>query len=118
MTGSDARALALGRTLVALGATPVSFSDTTGSIVDAEGFDANTVAQLESMLANRGRLQEFRHVSRTASFHDSTESVWTLCPGAEVAFPTTSTNEVNADDAAALADNGCKVSLTNNSYER
>jgi glutamate dehydrogenase (NADP+) len=112
VSGSDARSLALAKTLVSLGAAPLSFSDASGSIVEPEGFDLEAIQQLESMLANRGRLQEFRHVSSTAAFHASAEdSVWARTKGAQVAFPAVSNNEVSADDAASLAEAGCLAVL-------
>ena len=110
LTGSDARSLALARALIELGAAPVSFTDATGALVQPRGFDASDVDALEALLQARGRLSEFHHVSSAAAFHDaSTGPVWAHVKGsAELAFPTQSTNEVNADDAAMLVEGGCR----------
>jgi len=110
LSGSGKKTVVLAKLLCEIGAVPVSFSDATGVLLDNEGFDLDSVISLEKLIANHGRLEDFRHVSKTCSFHPagSGKSLWELAKG-DAAFPAMSHSEVSADDAALLADHGCKI---------
>jgi glutamate dehydrogenase (NADP+) len=110
ISGSSKKALTIAKRLCKKGALPISFSDSTGFLLDSEGFDVDAVSSLEKLLSNHGRLEDFRHISKTCSFHatDSGKSLWETAKG-DVAFPTFFNAEISADDAASLVDSGCKA---------
>jgi glutamate dehydrogenase (NADP+) len=96
--------------LIALGAKPVTFSDSSGYIYDAAGLDAAKLSHLMQIKnLRRGRVQEY--------VEKYPEAVYTPIDAAldhnplwdhkaDCAFPSATQNEINAVDARNLLNNG------------
>ena len=92
--------------LIQLGAKPVSMSDSNGTVIDPDGFDAEKLAYvMELKNVKRGRMSEYVKKYPTAKYYES-KKPWGLVK-AEIAMPSATQNEINADDAKALIENGC-----------
>ena len=91
--------------LIALGAVPVSLSDSGGSIVDPQGINQEKLEWLIDLKnKKRGRISEYAREFGVS--HYEGKRPWGLCP-AEVALPCATQNEISKEDARALIDNGC-----------
>ncbi|WP_106849805.1 NADP-specific glutamate dehydrogenase [Blastococcus sp. Marseille-P5729] len=87
-----------------LGATVVTMSDSSGYIVDENGIDLDLLREIKEQ--RRGRISEYAEQRQGVSF-SSSGSMWEV-PMA-VALPCATQNELDADDAKALAKNNCVV---------
>jgi glutamate dehydrogenase (NADP+) len=99
--------------LLALGARPVTLSDSSGFIHDEAGIDA---AKLKFVLdlknLRRGRIKEYTDAFRTARYVPfdvalDYNPLWDV--PAQCAFPSATQNEINGKDAANLLRNGVYV---------
>lgn len=92
--------------LLHLGAKPISFSDSKGTIYEPDGFSAEQVA-LVMQIKNemRGRIKEYMAHSRTVVFEENKKPWHIKC---DYAFPSATQNEISGEDAQALANGGCK----------
>ena len=96
--------------LIALGAKPVTFSDSSGYIYDESGLDAaklNHLMQIKNL--RRGRVQEYVEKYPEAVYTPFDASLdhnplWDH--KADCAFPSATQNEINAADARNLLKNG------------
>jgi len=89
------------------GAKPITFSDSGGYIVDEEGIDRDKLAYVMDLKnVKRGRIKEYAEKYPNAVYTEGT-GVWRV--KADTAFPSATQNEISAEDAKALVDNGCKV---------
>jgi glutamate dehydrogenase (NADP+) len=96
--------------LIALGAKPVTFSDSSGYIYDESGVDAaklNHLMQIKNL--RRGRVQEYVEKYPEAVYTPFDASLdhnplWNH--KADCAFPSATQNEINAADARNLLNNG------------
>lgn len=97
--------------LLALGAKPVSISDSSGFIHDPDGI---THERLEFLMHlknhRRGRVHEYAEKFPSASFHATepggdSNPLWQI--PCDCAFPSATQNEINEIDAKHLVDNGC-----------
>ncbi len=87
-----------------LGGRVVTLSDSSGYIYDADGIDAEKLAYImELKNVKRGRIKEYAE-KYGCEFHEG-QRPW----GAkvDVALPCATQNEVNAEEAQILVDNGC-----------
>jgi glutamate dehydrogenase (NADP+) len=99
--------------LIELGAKPVSMSDSNGVIYDPEGIDReklNWVMELKNV--RRGRIREYAERFPSAIFVPTDvqmdhNPLWAM--KADCAFPCATQNEINATDAANLAQNGVSL---------
>ncbi len=96
---------------LALGARPISFSDSNGFIVDEAGIDTEKL-QFVMHLKNhrRGRIREYVDKYPSATFVERDPNadhnpLWDI--KADIALPSATQNEINAKDAANLVANGC-----------
>ena len=88
----------------ALGAKVVTFSDSSGYVVDEDGVDLELLKQIKEV--ERGRVADY--VARKPGSQLVTDgSVWNVA--CDVALPCATQNELNADDAATLLRQGCQV---------
>jgi glutamate dehydrogenase (NADP+) len=98
--------------LIALGAKPVTLSDSSGYIYDQEGIDRG---KLDFVMAlkneRRGRIQEYADEYPSAVYTPlqeeparGTDPMWTH--EAQCAFPCATQNEINAEDVQGLLDAG------------
>ena len=95
--------------LIALGAKPVSLSDSGGFVHDPDGIDdekLHWVMELKNV--RRGRIQEyverFPRATFTPAATDGRNPLWAI--PAHCAFPCATQNEISGPDAAALVANG------------
>ena len=96
--------------LLDLGAKPITLSDSSGTIVDQEGIDRDKLQYvMELKNIRRGRIKDYADNYKVPYFKDL--SVWDVVKKeglkAELAFPSATQNEINAEHAQALVDNGC-----------
>ncbi len=89
-----------------LGAKPVTCSDSTGWIYDAEGIDVALLKEVKEV--KRARLSEYAVARPSAEYHEKKageHGVWTV--KCDVALPCATQNELDLEDAKALVANGC-----------
>jgi glutamate dehydrogenase (NADP+) len=96
--------------LLDLGAKPITLSDSSGTIVDEKGIDRDKLQYvMELKNIRRGRIKEYADKYKASYFKDL--SVWDVVKKeslkAELAFPSATQNEIDAEHAQALVDNGC-----------
>lgn len=92
--------------LIDLGAIPVSFSDSAGSVYDKEGIDREKLAYVMDLKnRRRGRIREF--AEKFSLEYMEGRQPWSI--PCECAFPSATQNEIDGEDAAALLRNGCGV---------
>jgi len=87
-----------------LGGKPVTCSDSTGWVYDAEGIDLAALKEIKEV--KRARLSEYKNYRPNAEYHEG-RGVWTV--KADIALPCATQNELNLDDAKALVANSIKV---------
>jgi len=89
-----------------LGATCVSLSDSSGTIYDKNGIDAEKLAWvMELKNVRRGRIKEYADVFN-AEYREGVRPWDIPC---DCAFPSATQNEISGEDAAKLLENGCYV---------
>lgn len=89
-----------------LGAKPVTCSDSTGWIYDAEGIDVALLKEIKEV--KRARLTEYAAARPSAEYHEKKageHGVWTV--KCDIALPCATQNELDLEDAKALVANGC-----------
>jgi glutamate dehydrogenase (NADP+) len=95
--------------LLALGARPVTLSDSDGFIHDPDGIDQEKLEWVK-VLKNerRGRIREYAERFPRSTYHAAVEGdanpLWAV--PADCAFPSATQNEITAKDAANLVANG------------
>jgi len=105
ITGSGKNAMAVAEKLLEYGAIPLTLSDTTGVIYEPRGFDKNAMKTLKKIKSERGaRVGRYIIASTTAKYNEP-ENMFTI--PCDVVFPCGSINQISADEATILADNGC-----------
>jgi glutamate dehydrogenase (NADP+) len=89
-----------------LGGTVISLSDSDGTIHDPDGIDADKLKFVKELkLDRRGRIAEY--AEEFGCEYLEGEAPWNL--DCDLAFPCATQNELDADAARALVDNGCKA---------
>ena len=89
-----------------LGGKVVTLSDSAGFIHDPDGIDAEKLSYvIELKNIRRGRIKEYADKYGCA-YHEG-KRPWII--KGEAAFPSATENEIQKEDAEALAENGCKV---------
>ena len=89
-----------------LGAKPVTCSDSTAWIYDAEGIDVALLKEVKEV--KRARLTEYAAARPSAEYHEKKageHGVWTV--KCDIALPCATQNELDLEDAKALVANGC-----------
>lgn len=87
-----------------MGAKPVTASDSTGWIYDADGIDLAVLKELKEV--KRARLSEYINYRPNAEYH-SGRGVWSV--KADIALPCATQNELLLSDAEGLVANGVKA---------
>ena len=85
-----------------LGAKPVTCSDSTGWVYDAEGIDLDALKVIKEV--KRARLTEYKKYRPNAEYHEG-KGVWSV--KCDVALPCATQNELGLEDAKQLVANGC-----------
>ncbi|MEC9050442.1 MAG: NADP-specific glutamate dehydrogenase, partial [Candidatus Neomarinimicrobiota bacterium] len=89
-----------------LGAKVVTLSDSSGSIHDEDGIDADKLAWVMDLKNNRrGRIKEYADEFGATYFES--ERPWSV--SCDIALPCATQNEINGDNAKTMISNGCKV---------
>ena len=90
---------------IQLGAKVVSLSDSSGTIHDAEGIDAEKLAFVMDLKnVKRGRISEYLEKYPSATFLKG-ETPWSI--PCDIALPCATQNELHGEDAKQLIANGC-----------
>ncbi|MGN6503022.1 MAG: NADP-specific glutamate dehydrogenase, partial [Pseudolysinimonas sp.] len=87
-----------------LGAVPVTASDSSGYVVDDAGIDVGLLKQIKEV--ERGRIAEYAARRPGARFVEG-GSVWDVA--GDIAIPSATQNELDADHARALVANGVRA---------
>ncbi len=97
--------------VIQLGGTVLTFSDSSGYIVDEEGIDSKKLAFVMDLKNNRrGRISEYQKKYPNANYQPTSAGaksnlLWDV--KCDVALPSATQNEINEIDAANLVKNGC-----------
>ena len=87
-----------------LGGKPVTCSDSTGWVYDAEGIDVALLKEIKEV--KRARLTEYAAARPSAEYHEvGGAKVWSV--KCDIALPCATQNELDLEDAKALVANGC-----------
>jgi glutamate dehydrogenase (NADP+) len=87
-----------------LGAIPMTMSDSDGYIYDPDGIDrAKLDYIMELKNVERGRIKEYVEEYPSAQYHEGKRPWYEK---ADIALPCATQNEINAEQAQALVDNG------------
>ena len=86
---------------IALGAKPVTMSDSTGWVYDPEGIDLKAIKEIKEV--KRERLTAYKAYRPNSEYHEG-KGVWTV--KCDIALPCATQNELDAEDAKALIANG------------
>lgn len=87
-----------------LGAKVVTLSDSSGMIHDPDGIDEEKLEFVKELKnVKRGRIKEYAE-KYGVKYHEGKRPWHVKC---DVALPSATQNEINAEDAKALIDNGC-----------
>ncbi len=106
ISGSGNVAQFTAQKLLQLGAVPLTFSDSSGFIYDPAGVDEEKLDfVMELKNVRRGRIKEYA-TRFGCEYHDG-KTPWAV--PCDAAFPSATQNEIEAGDAKALVDNGCRV---------
>jgi len=90
-----------------LGAKVVTLSDSSGFVVAEEGLTQEMWGELMDLKnVRRGRIRELADKFPGVTYHEGT-GVWNV--KCDIALPCATQNELDADDAKALLDNGCST---------
>lgn len=91
--------------ILELGGIPLSFSDSSGSVVDEKGIDREKLEYVMDLKNNRrGRIKEYVEKYPEATYLEGQRPWSVKC---EVALPAATENEISEEDAKNLLDNGC-----------
>jgi glutamate dehydrogenase (NADP+) len=97
--------------LLDLGGKVITLSDSNGTIVDEAGVTKEKLAYvLDLKNIRRGRIKEYAEKFNGVTYYED-KSVWDVIKEEgikiDLAFPSATENEINADQAQALVNNGC-----------
>lgn len=92
--------------LLDLGALPVSFSDSGGTVYDKDGVTFEKLEFLKHLKnLRRGRIREY--ADKFGAEYREGQTPWSI--PCECAFPSATQNELSGEDARTLLANGCRV---------
>lgn len=105
VSGSGNVALHTIEKLTALGANAVTCSDSSGYVVDEKGIDLDLLKQVKEV--ERARVEVYAERRGTSARFVPGRRVWEV--PADIALPSATQNELDADDATALIRGGVKA---------
>lgn len=104
ISGSGNVALYAAEKLIALGAKPVTLSDSSGFIHDPDGIDNNKLAWVKDLKElRRGRIAEYA-TEFGVRYYEGQRPWQVPC---DIVLPCATENELDTEDAKLLLDNGC-----------
>ncbi|MGB2997233.1 MAG: NADP-specific glutamate dehydrogenase [Phycisphaerae bacterium] len=86
-----------------MGAKVIAMSDSNGYIVDEAGIKPDTVKRIKEV--ERGRIREYADEHKSATYTEGWRDIWSV--PCDVALPSATQNEIDADTARQLVKNGC-----------
>ncbi len=97
--------------VIQMGGKNISFSDSSGTIIDPEGIDMEKLEYVMDLKNNRReRIKEYAEKYPGSQYYDG-KSVWEVIKDqsikVDIAFPSATQNEITEDQAIALVKNGC-----------
>ena len=111
VSGSGNVAIYAMEKLYQLGATPITCTDSTGTIYHESGIDLSLIKKLkeESRTSLEAYLAEHKDAQfiPTSEYPNDGHAVWRI--KADAAFPCATQNELTVADAQALVSNGCQL---------
>ncbi|MDN5384363.1 NADP-specific glutamate dehydrogenase [Streptomyces sp. LB8] len=105
VSGSGNVAIYTMEKLIALGANPVTCSDSGGYVVDDKGIDIELLKQIKEV--ERGRVSEYAERRGASARFVPNGRVWEV--PADIALPSATQNELDEKDAETLIRNGVKA---------
>ncbi len=102
ISGSGNVAIYAAEKAMEMGATVITLSDSTGWILEEGGIDLALAKEIKEV--KRGRLSDYAAL-RPGAKYQAGKGVWTA--PCQVALPCATQNELDLEDAKALAANGC-----------
>ena len=106
ISGSGNVALHVAEKLIELGARPITLSDSSGTVHDPDGIDADKLEWVKDLKkVRRGRISEYAE-EFGLEFHEAARPWKVPC---DLAFPCATENEIEASDARSLIENGCRA---------
>lgn len=103
ISGSGNVALYAAEKAYALGAKPVTLSDSNGYIYDPAGINLDIAKDIKEV--RRARISEYTKEVPGSEYHEG-RGVWSV--KCDIALPCATQNELNEEDAQTLINNGCK----------
>ena len=103
ISGSGNVAIYAAEKATELGARVVTVSDSDGYIYDPAGIDVELVKRIKEV--ERGRIKQYLNTHSQAVYVDDCRKIWEV--KCDVALPCATENELCADDAVKLTENGC-----------
>jgi glutamate dehydrogenase (NADP+) len=88
-----------------LGGTVVACSDSGGYVVEPGGIDLELLKEIKEV--RRGRISEYAEKRSDTARYISDSPIWEV--PCDIALPCATQNELDADGAAALIENGCSI---------
>jgi len=86
-----------------LGAHVVAMSDSSGYVYDPDGIDLDVIKEIKEI--RRDRIRTYLDARPNAKYGDNWRDVWTM--PCQLAFPSATQNEIDAETARTLVANGC-----------
>ncbi|MGW2447488.1 NADP-specific glutamate dehydrogenase [Streptomyces sp. NPDC001494] len=105
VSGSGNVAIYTVEKLLALGANPLTCSDSSGYVVDEKGIDVGLLKQVKEV--ERGRISDYADRRGASARFVRGGRVWEV--PADIALPSATQNELDAQDAEVLVRNGVKA---------
>lgn len=87
-----------------LGGKVIAMSDSSGYIYDPNGIDFNIIKEIKEV--KRARISTYVEYVPTATYTAGCKGIWTI--PCDIALPCATQNEIDAESAKALLDNGVK----------
>ncbi len=103
ISGSGNVAIYTAQKAIELGARVVAMSDSDGYVYDERGIELDVVKDIKEV--RRARISEYAALHDGAQYFDGCRGIWTV--PCDIALPCATQNELDADSARALVENGC-----------
>lgn len=103
VSGSGNVAIYAAEKAIEMGIKVVAMSDSCGYVYDANGVDLGVVKDIKEI--KRGRIKEYLQYIPTAEYHEGCKGIWSI--KCDIAFPCATQNEIDAQSAELLVNNGC-----------
>ncbi|MEC9490787.1 MAG: hypothetical protein UMU04_07530 [Halanaerobiales bacterium] len=102
ISGSGNVAIYANEKVTQLGAKVVAMSDSSGYLYDETGIDLDLIKEIKEV--NRGRIKEYLEEYPEAEYSEDYSDIWSI--DCDIALPCATQNEMDADGAKKLIDNG------------